>query len=83
MLRKMCGRAPLLGIREVSVRSTKSRVCQSRSETMSFREEMLEPAFCVLRVKKESSSEGSAPWVGGWGGALCEHDPCLGTRIKG
>jgi hypothetical protein len=57
---QMCVRAPLLGRRGVSVKSTKSGVCRSRSETMSTREGLLRPAFCTLRVKKKIRSKGSA-----------------------
>ncbi len=46
------------------MRIRKFVVCKSRSETMSAREGLLEPACCASRVKKESRSEGSAPW--GW-----------------
>ena len=61
----MCVRAPLLGRRGVSVRSRKHGVCKSRSETMYVSDGLLEPAFCTLRVKTDSRSEGSAPCV--WG----------------
>ncbi len=56
----MCVRAPLLGRRGVSVRSMISGVCRSKSETISTREGMLEPAFCPLKVKNGSRSEVSA-----------------------
>ena len=57
-------RAPLLGRRGVSVRSTKTRVFNLRSsDTMSVSEGLLDPAFCTLRVKKDSRSKGSASWV--------------------
>jgi hypothetical protein len=61
----MCVRAPLLGIRGISVRSRKSGVCKSKSETMSVSDGLLDSVFCTLRVKKKSRSEGSAPCVGG------------------
>ena len=61
----MCVRAPLLGRSGVSVRSRKYGVCKSKSETMSISEGLLKPAFCTLRVKKESRSEGNVPCIGG------------------
>ena len=59
----MCVRAPLWGRRRVSVRSRKSGVCKSISETMFVSEGSLEPTFYTLRIKKESLSEGNAPCV--------------------
>jgi hypothetical protein len=65
----------LLGREGVSVRSRKSRVCRSRSETMFVSEGLVEPTFCTLRVKQLSCSEGSVPcvWVMAKGSArTCE-----------
>ena len=65
LLRIVCVRAPLLGRRGVSVRSRKSGMCKSRSETMYVSEGLLEPASRMFRVKTDSRSEGNAPYV--WG----------------
>ena len=61
----MCVRVPLLGNRGVSVRIRKFGICRPKHKTMYASEGLLEPAFCALRVKKESRSVGSASGCGG------------------
>jgi len=76
----VCVRAPLLGREGVSVMSRKSGVCTSKSYTMFVSEGLLEPAFCTLRVKKDSRSEGNAPcvWELSAGSALAPGSPSRG-----
>ncbi len=56
VFRSTCVSAPLWGKEGISVRSRKSGVCWSSSETMFVSEELVEPVFCTSRVKSSVSS---------------------------